>query len=172
MLHDQPATEAADLWGMGCILFQLLTGKPPFTALSEWLIFEVILDHCSGKKEVEYPPSVVEADAASLIADLLKAEPEQRLDMDQMKNHAFLQGMCADDTALLASAPPFVPGVNREVVEENMMEFSQEWILDGCEATMMEVAEIQPVNAGMPASSQLGAGAWSWLLTACFFIAP
>lgn len=41
VLKDEPATVAADMWGVGVIIYQLLTGRMPFTAASEWLIFEV-----------------------------------------------------------------------------------------------------------------------------------
>lgn len=41
VLNGRQASSASDLWALGCIIHQLLTGRPPFRAPSEYLTFQV-----------------------------------------------------------------------------------------------------------------------------------
>jgi 3-phosphoinositide dependent protein kinase-1 len=47
-LNDEDATGSADMWALGCVLFQMLAGASPFVADSEYLTFRKFeaLDHC------------------------------------------------------------------------------------------------------------------------------
>eukprot|EP00941_MAST-03F_sp_MAST-3F-sp1_P002993 g2993.t1 len=45
VLQDHEATAASDLWALGCIVFQMFTGRPPFKGASEYLTFQMIIDH-------------------------------------------------------------------------------------------------------------------------------
>lgn len=42
VLSGGDASEASDLWALGCILYQMLCGSPPFSAETEFLIFKKI----------------------------------------------------------------------------------------------------------------------------------
>ncbi len=72
-LRNEPVGPEADLWALGCILYQMLVGKAPFRAASEYLTFERI---ASGKLRI--PPGV-DAHAADAIKRLLRPEPAKRL---------------------------------------------------------------------------------------------
>ena len=45
VLRDQRATMGVDLWALGCIIYQMLVGKPPFYDKTEYLIFQKILEY-------------------------------------------------------------------------------------------------------------------------------
>ena len=78
VLRNEPATIAVDLWALGCLIFQLLSGRPPFQSGSEYLTFQTILNHCDGSEPLQYPPSVQGA-ARALVAGLLREDPRQRV---------------------------------------------------------------------------------------------
>lgn len=50
VLRNEPAVFASDIWAFGCILYQLLVGKPPFRGATDYLTFQKIL-----KRDFEYP---------------------------------------------------------------------------------------------------------------------
>lgn len=87
LLTDKNACKASDLWAFGCIVYQLLAGRPPFKAANEYLTFQKIV-----ALEYEFPigfPSV----ARDLIERLLVLDPQQRLSLDHIKNHEFFRGI-------------------------------------------------------------------------------
>ena len=96
-LRNEPVGPEADLWALGCIIYQMLVGKAPFRAASEYLTFERI---ASGKMRV---PSDVAPAAADVIKRLLRAEPAKRLGAwricVQSLTLAFQQGGALNGTA-------------------------------------------------------------------------
>jgi 3-phosphoinositide dependent protein kinase-1 len=40
-VHNQPTSKASDVWSLGCILYQLYVGLPPFRGASDYLIFKL-----------------------------------------------------------------------------------------------------------------------------------
>lgn len=50
LLTDKSASHSSDLWALGCIVYQMVAGLPPFWARSEYIIFQKIL-----KLEYEFP---------------------------------------------------------------------------------------------------------------------
>lgn len=64
---------SSDLWALGCIVFQLLSGRYPFRGKTEMLTFQKIT-----KRELKFPPNFP-AVARDLIEKLLVLDPQQRL---------------------------------------------------------------------------------------------
>ena len=114
ILTGRGSSNASDLWAIGCILYQMLTGLPPFQSQSEYLIFQKI-----QKLEYSFHEGFDEK-AKDLIRKLLIIEPEERLGTNDsvyytsIRSHDFFSGV--DFETLAGSTPPsitqFVPKEN------------------------------------------------------------
>jgi 3-phosphoinositide dependent protein kinase-1 len=87
LLTDKNACKASDLWAFGCIIYQLLAGRPPFKAGNEYQTFQKIV-----ALDYEFPigfPAV----ARDLVERLLVLDPARRLQIEHIKNHEFFDGV-------------------------------------------------------------------------------
>nr|POF15368.1 serine/threonine-protein kinase ksg1 [Quercus suber] len=86
LLRDKNACKSSDLWAFGCIIYQLLAGRPPFKAANEYLTFQKIL-----ALDYSFPDGFPEI-ARDLVERLLVLEPANRLPVEHIKNHRFFEG--------------------------------------------------------------------------------
>lgn len=75
---DRKATKACDLWALGCMIYQMLSGISPFRAGTEYLTFECIMGHCRGTKPLVFP-SVIDEVSQDLIMKLLHPIDTERI---------------------------------------------------------------------------------------------
>lgn len=73
VLNNTGISFAADLWALGCIIYQMLTGLPPFKGGSEYLTFQLITS-----RSVVFPEDF-NREAEDLIDRLLQLEPSHRI---------------------------------------------------------------------------------------------
>ncbi|KAI3969827.1 hypothetical protein MKX01_038295 [Papaver californicum] len=98
---------AADWWSVGVILFELISGTPPFNAECPESIFPNILN-----QKIPWPavPIDMSFEARDLIERFLIHDPDQRLGANgasEVKAHSFFKGINWDTLALEKAA--FVP---------------------------------------------------------------
>jgi len=101
VLNNQTAREAADLWSLGVMLYQMLCGGVPFTAETDYLTFQKIL-----QRDMEPFPRDLDDKARDLIDKLLVCDVDARCTAEQARAHPFFAGI--DFASLAAQAGPAV----------------------------------------------------------------
>lgn len=108
LLLDKTVSPASDLWAFGCIIYQMISGLPPFRSRSEYIIFQKI-----AKLEYEVPNGFCPV-AKDLVQKLLVIEPEDRVGFKDaakytsIRSHKFYEGVNFD-TLHQTSPPPIYP---------------------------------------------------------------
>ncbi|KAM4735714.1 serine/threonine-protein kinase Sgk2b [Anableps anableps] len=109
VLLGQPYSPAVDWWGLGAVLFEMLSGLPPFYSCSRLEMLENIL-----YSPLRLPSGLSEG-AHSLLKGLLERNISkrlgQRLDIEELKQHGFFASINWDDLIARKVRPPFIPKV-------------------------------------------------------------
>lgn len=105
--------KAVDWWSLGALMYDMLTGAPPFTAENRKKTIEKIL-----RGKLILPPYLT-PDARDLIRKLLKRQVMQRLgsapgDGDAIRNHLFFKHINWRDVVSRKLDPPFKPSLTGE----------------------------------------------------------
>lgn len=58
VLLDKESGPPADLWALGCIIYQFFAGTPPFKSKTEYLTFEMII-----RAEVKFPEVKIDSNS-------------------------------------------------------------------------------------------------------------
>lgn len=89
-MGGQPAGygKPVDLWGLGVVLYIMLSGVPPFEE-DEGSLYEQILQ---GRFEFDVPAwNVVTPEAKCMVKQLMTVDPNERLTIEQALTHPWLQ---------------------------------------------------------------------------------
>nr|KJB11202.1 hypothetical protein B456_001G247200 [Gossypium raimondii] len=118
----------ADLWSVGAILFQLVTGKTPFTGNNQIQLLQNIVKSTELLFPVEN--NYLTADCKDLCLKLLRRNPAERLTFQEFFNHPFLsQGQPNEplrSQGILGNGYPFFessPGSADESFQEDCLPF-------------------------------------------------
>ncbi|XP_073927823.1 serine/threonine-protein kinase 36 isoform X2 [Castor canadensis] len=86
LVEERPYDHTADLWSVGCILYELAVGTPPFYTTSIFQLVSLIL-----KDPVRWP-STISPCFKNFLQGLLIKDPRQRLSWPDLLHHPFIAG--------------------------------------------------------------------------------
>jgi serine/threonine protein kinase len=90
MIEGKEHDDTVDIWSLGILLFEFLTGSPPFEAEGHNATYRRIV-----KVDLRFPDSIP-ADARDLISKLLKKNPRDRMPLDQVADHPWIIRHCKE----------------------------------------------------------------------------
>ncbi|XP_073074206.1 serine/threonine-protein kinase 36 isoform X6 [Manis javanica] len=86
LVEERPYDHTADLWSVGCILYELAVGTPPFYTTNIFQLVSLIL-----KDPVRWPATISPC-FKNFLQGLLTKDPRQRLSWPDLLHHPFIAG--------------------------------------------------------------------------------
>ncbi|KAG0002137.1 hypothetical protein BGZ80_002965 [Entomortierella chlamydospora] len=128
LLLGKGYTKTVDWWTLGVLLYEMLTGLPPFYDENIHEMYRKIL-----QDELRFPDEV-SAEARLLLSELLTRDPNQRLGnsgSSAIKQHVFFKPISFPHLMAKKIQPPFKPSVSSATDTSNFdEEFTSEEPLD------------------------------------------
>ncbi|KAK5603027.1 hypothetical protein CRENBAI_014524 [Crenichthys baileyi] len=150
VLLGQPYSLAVDWWGLGAVLFEMLSGLPPFYSRSRLEMLENIL-----YSPLRLPSGLSEG-AIALLKGLLERNISrrlgQRLDVEELKEHRFFASINWDDLIARKVRPPFIPKVTGP---DDVCYIAPEFWLQPVPASLNERVEAAAASVTFPEFSYM-----------------
>ena len=99
LVEERPYDHTADLWSLGCILYELYTGQPPFYTNSIFQLVSLII-----KDDIKWPKSMSD-NFRSFLKGLLTKDPKKRLTWPFLLKHPFVKNQVSVTKENLAHVP-------------------------------------------------------------------
>ncbi|NXC76348.1 STK36 kinase, partial [Anhinga anhinga] len=111
LVEERPYDHTADLWSVGCILYELFVGTPPFYTSSIFQLVSLIV-----KDPIKWPEAISPV-FKSFLQGLLMKDPRQRLSWPELLSHPFIAGQVTviDDTEEHGISNPFTTKLSPEL---------------------------------------------------------
>jgi len=121
ILEGKRYGKAVDWWSFGTLMFEMLTGLPPFYSEDVQQMYAMIMS-----ADLQPPPSM-SPEAGDLLKRLLERDPETRLCAPAIKQHPFFASIDWDLLVQKKITPPWIPEVKGEDDTRNIdAQFLQE----------------------------------------------
>jgi len=121
--HDR----SVDFWSLGILMYELLTGTPPFTASDPMKVYNIIL---RGFDQIDVPRHVSRT-AVTLMKRFCKENPVERIGYQKdgvwdIKKHRWFQGFDWDGLETRSLTPPILPKVQSTADTSNFDKYPRD----------------------------------------------
>ncbi|QSZ37635.1 hypothetical protein DSL72_008734 [Monilinia vaccinii-corymbosi] len=112
IVKDERYSKSVDMWAMGCVLYTLLCGFPPFYDESIAVLTEKV---ARGQYTFLSPWwDDISKPAQDLVSHLLTVDPKKRYTIEEFLNHPWVKGIDQPTYAALDAPPLATPAVERQ----------------------------------------------------------
>jgi len=105
IIRGEEYNKPVDWWSLGILIFEMMTGLPPFYSKREELMYQRIVT-----EDISFP-DVFSANAQDIVKKLLDRNPETRLKENEIKAHPYFGNIDWERLFNREIQPPFVPNV-------------------------------------------------------------
>lgn len=110
ILSGNGYTKAVDWWSFGTLMFEMLTGRAPFSTDDPQMVFSKIM-----YAPVEIPSSIADPDTRNILIGLLQRDPTQRLSSAAVvKSQPYFKSIDWEKLLNKEIAPLYIPPVSGE----------------------------------------------------------
>ena len=113
-------TDKADIWSVGCIVYQLISGKRPFDAENLFLLLPKIQESLSSPDF--FDRNVFSDICIDFLQRIFKINPDERINFQDLCEHPFVLGM--------PNVKPVLEINNISSLKEESLDFTKEEVLD------------------------------------------
>ncbi|ESZ98150.1 serine / threonine-protein kinase [Sclerotinia borealis F-4128] len=112
IVKDERYSKSVDMWALGCVLYTLLCGFPPFYDES----IQVLTEKVARGQYTFLSPwwDEISKSAQDLVSHLLTVDPVKRYTIEQFLQHPWIRGIDQPTYAALDAPPLATPAVERQ----------------------------------------------------------
>ena len=96
--------ESVDWWSLGIVLYEMLTGWPPWTSENREVLYELILT-----EPLPVDDDKLTASSVDLLQKMLAKDVQNRITPEEIQNHLFFSSIDFDKLLSQEITPPFKP---------------------------------------------------------------